>query len=103
MSIKVISSILLLTLTAGLLAGEVSGKKLEKVSDDEFLKLIQGEKYVVALFSKPGCPKCDQYENELGNTREVLVDSLGAWVVKLVSSPLAKLYSPELEPAVVFF
>lgn len=35
--------------------------------------------------------------------REVLVDSLGAWVVKLVSSPLSKLYSPKLEPAVVFF
>lgn len=35
--------------------------------------------------------------------REVLVDSLGAWVVKMVSSPLAKLYSPKLEPAVVFF
>jgi len=31
------------------------------------------------------------------------VDSLDASVVKVVSSPLVKLYSPTLEPAVVFF
>lgn len=31
---------------------QASSKKLEKVSDDEFLKLVQTEKYVVALFSK---------------------------------------------------
>lgn len=31
------------------------------------------------------------------------MDSLNAWVVKLVASPLAKLYSPSLEPAIVFF
>jgi hypothetical protein len=36
-------------------------------------------------------------------TREVLVDSLGAWVVKVVNSPLAKEYDPTGEPAVVFF
>lgn len=29
----------------------VTAKKLEKVSDDEFLKLVQTEKHVVALFS----------------------------------------------------
>ena len=28
------------------------GKKLEAVSDSEFLKLVQTEKFVVALFSK---------------------------------------------------
>ncbi|ODN00055.1 Thioredoxin domain-containing protein [Orchesella cincta] len=82
---------------------ETEARKLEKVSDDEFLKLIQTEKYVVTLFSKPGCTSCDEYEHELAMNREVLVDSLGAWVVKLVSSPLSKLYSPTLEPAVVFF
>jgi hypothetical protein len=31
------------------------------------------------------------------------VDSLDASVIKVVSSPLTKLYSPTLEPALVFF
>jgi len=32
--------------------GAAGNKKLEKVSDDEILNLIQNEKHVVALFSK---------------------------------------------------
>jgi len=80
------------------------GKKLEKIGDDELLKLIQVEKYVVVLFSENNCgEKCDKLEHELSMGREVLVDNLGAWVVKLVSSPLAKLYSPTGAPAIVFF
>jgi len=55
------------------------------------------------IFSKPNCQKCDDFESELSAIRETLVDSLDASVVKAVSSPLVKLYSPTSEPAVVFF
>jgi len=100
---KPITTLLMLCI-GSILVSSSWAKKLEKISDDEFLKLIQTEKYVVTLFSKPGCKKCEEFEHELAMNREVLVDSLGAWVVKLVSSPLAKLYSPDIETAsVVFF
>lgn len=32
-----------------------------------------------------------------------LVDSLSAWVVKAIDSQLLRLYSPDKEPALVFF
>lgn len=72
----------------------------------ELIYALESLTFMTCLKKKLGkanCPECDQYENELAMNREVLVDSLGAWVVKMVSSPLAKLYSPKLEPAVVFF
>lgn len=48
------ASIFLLVITASTFnqISANSAKKLEKVTDDEFLKLVQTEKYVVALFSK---------------------------------------------------
>jgi thioredoxin-like negative regulator of GroEL len=81
----------------------VQSKKLETVKDQELHKLLKSESYVVALFSKPNCKLCTELEHELAMTREVLVDSIGAWVVKVDSSPMAKLYTTSGEPAVVFF
>jgi thiol-disulfide isomerase/thioredoxin len=82
----------------------VWGKKLETVTDTDFLKLVQTEKYVVVLFSKSNCKDCQEAEHELAMARESLVDEFSAWVVKLVSSPLAKLYlAKTVEPAIVFF
>lgn len=93
----------LVTLLAISCIPSVFSKKLETVNDNEFLKLIQTEKFVVVLFTKPSCKACEDAEHELSMAREGLVDALGAWVVKAVSSPFAKLYSPTLEPAIVFF
>lgn len=76
---------------------------LETVSDDELLNLIKTEKYVVVLFTKKDCEECDNFENEMIHLREDLVDSLSAWVVKVVDSQLLRLYSTEKEPALVFF
>ncbi|XP_046421562.1 uncharacterized protein [Neodiprion pinetum] len=76
---------------------------LEAVSDDELLNLIRTEKHVVVYFTKKDCEQCDTIENELVHLREDLVDSLGAWVVKAISSQMVRLYSPNKEPALVFF
>lgn len=77
--------------------------ELEVVRDDELVNLIRSEKYVVALFSKKYCEECVNFENELTGLREDLVESLNAWVVKLVDSTMTRLYSPTKEPAIVFF
>jgi hypothetical protein len=53
--------------------------------------------------AKRDCEQCDIFENELIHLREDLVDTLNAWVVKAVSSQLVRLYSPNKEPALVFF
>ena len=42
-------------------------------------------------------------ENELIHLREDLVDSLSAWVVKVINSQMLRLYSPSKEPALVYF
>lgn len=55
------------------------------------------------LSGKKDCEICDNYENELIALREDLVDSLNAWVVKAIQSPMVRLYSPTKEPALVFF
>ncbi|XP_046390833.1 thioredoxin domain-containing protein [Ischnura elegans] len=81
----------------------VYSSSLEAVSDDELTNLIRGEKYVIVLFTKKDCDACDNLENELIGLREELVDSLNAWVVKAVNSPLVRLYDPSKEPALVFF
>jgi len=80
---------------------------LEDITDTELRKLINNEKYVVALF----CPedgkdeeKCEEYEAELAAIREDLVDSINAWVVK--ASPeteMKALYNPDPVPTIVFF
>ncbi|XP_071445023.1 thioredoxin domain-containing protein [Hetaerina americana] len=81
----------------------VCASSLEVVSDDELTNLIRGEKYVIVLFTKNDCDACDNLENELIGLREDLVDSLNAWVVKAINSPLVRLYNPSKEPALVFF
>lgn len=53
--------------------------------------------------AKHDCELCDNYENELTSLREDLVDSLNAWVVKVIHSQMTRLYSPTKEPALVFF
>lgn len=81
----------------------VCSSSLEVVNDDELTNLIRGEKYVIVLFTKNDCDACDNLENELIGLREDLVDSLNAWVVKTINSPLVRLYNPTKEPALVFF
>lgn len=76
---------------------------LEDVEDDELLTLIRVEKYVVVLFSKKYCDNCGKYETELTNLREDLVETLNAWVVKVEDSQMTRLYTPDPEPALVFF
>jgi len=80
---------------------------LEDITDNELRKLINNEKYVVALF----CPedgsdddKCADFEAELAAIREDLVDSINAWVVKASpNTEMKSLYNPYPVPTVVFF
>lgn len=81
----------------------VRSANLETVSDEELINLIKTEKYVVVLFTQKDCEACDNFENEMIHLREDLVDSLSAWVVKAIDSQLLRLYSPDKEPALVFF
>lgn len=76
---------------------------LETVQDDELMNLIRTEKYVVVLFSRKYCENCENYENELTGLREDLVETLNAWVVKVEDSQMTRLYTPDPEPALVFF
>ncbi|XP_014234790.1 uncharacterized protein LOC106657677 [Trichogramma pretiosum] len=92
---------LVLLLNAGCCLGATAN--LETVSDDELLNLIKTEKFVVTLFTKQNCEQCEQFENHLLGIREDLVDSMSAWVVKVVNSQMLRLYAPGKEPAVVFF
>lgn len=77
--------------------------ELDLVEDDELMNLIRTEKYVIVLFSRRYCDNCDKYEKELTNLREDLVETLNAWVVKMVDSQMTRLYTPQKEPAIVFF
>lgn len=76
---------------------------LESVQDDELINLIRTEKYVVVLFSRKYCEACEKYETELTGLREDLVETLNAWVVKVEDSQMTRLYTPNPEPALVFF
>lgn len=76
---------------------------LEVVQDDELMNLIRTEKYVIVLFSRKYCDQCENFEIELTNLREDLVESLNAWVVKVEDSQMTRLYSPDPEPILVFF
>ncbi|KAJ8681862.1 hypothetical protein QAD02_017654 [Eretmocerus hayati] len=76
---------------------------LETVTDNDLLNLIKTENHVVALFTKKDCEDCYRVENELLHIREDLVDSLSAWVVRVLDSQMLRLYSPNGEPAIVFF
>lgn len=55
------------------------------------------------IAAKPDCPACANMEKTLLEARDELVDFLGAWVVMSSQSHLMRLYSPNPEPALVFF
>lgn len=96
---------------------------LETVEDDALIDHIRNEKYLVVLFSKSkeiwsetlwitfkfflakkDCGECMNIENELIGLREMLVEELDAWVVKVENSQMTRLYSsPAIEPVLVFF
>lgn len=59
--------------------------------------------FLFLIIAKKDCEVCDNFENEIISLREDLVDSINAWVVKAVNSPMVRLYSPTKEPALVFF
>ncbi|XP_011498107.1 PREDICTED: uncharacterized protein LOC105362367 [Ceratosolen solmsi marchali] len=90
-------------LTIFYLFSSVTAATLETVSDEDLLNLIKTEKYVVTLFTKKDCELCDDVEKQLLHIREDLVDSLSAWVVRVINSQMLRLYSPNKEPAIVFF
>ncbi|XP_043250046.1 thioredoxin domain-containing protein [Colletes gigas] len=81
----------------------VRSANLETVSDEDLINLIKTEKYVVVLFTSRDCERCNNFENKVILLREDLVDSLSAWVVRVVDSQLLRLYSTDKEPALVFF
>nr|CAG4646353.1 EOG090X0856 [Macrothrix elegans] len=79
---------------------------LEPVSDTDLEKLIVNEKFVVVLFRLDICSECDDLEAQLSSIREDLVDSLNAWVVKAVNSPLVYNFTSGKQvekPLVVYF
>ncbi|XP_044762058.1 thioredoxin domain-containing protein [Coccinella septempunctata] len=77
---------------------------LEAVKDDELVELIRNEKYLIVLFTQKNCEECSNLENELIGLREVLVEEIDAWVVKVENSQMTRLYSPgSVEPVLVFF
>ncbi|GAB1859918.1 Thioredoxin domain-containing protein [Camponotus japonicus] len=103
-SIFLLRELTMLTLLIAIcIFSTVHATSLETVHDDELLNLIKTEKYVVVLFTREDCPKCENYENELIQLREDLVDSLSAWIFKAVDSQLLQLYSTDKEPVILFF
>ncbi|XP_057375493.1 thioredoxin domain-containing protein-like [Daphnia carinata] len=79
---------------------------LEQVNDTDLEKLIANEKFVIVLFRDEICKGCDELEAQLSSIREDLVDSLNAWVVKAVSSPLVANFTSGKDsgkPLVVYF
>jgi len=58
---------------------------------------------MILFAARKDCPECENYEKELIQLREDLVDSLSAWIVKVVDSQLLHLYSSDKEPILLFF
>lgn len=101
----------------------ISSLTLEEVKDAELVKLINQEQYVIALFSKfflvSNVRKSDKtsffhlkgneneashnMETELAAVREDLVETINAWVVKVIDSQMKSNYAPDSEPQIVFF
>ena len=86
----------------------ISAEELQTVEQEEFLKLITEEHYVVALF----CPstameRCEEFEGELAIIREDMIDVMDGdgWVVKLVDSPMVEEYAVGRtdQPVIVMF
>lgn len=59
--------------------------------------------FLSVILARRDCEPCDNYENELTALRDDLVDTLNAWVVKVIDSQLTRLYSQTKEPVLVFF
>ena len=90
------------------LCSSISAEELQTVEQEEFLKLITEEHYVVALF----CPstameRCEEFEGELAIIREDMIDVMDGdgWVVKLVDSPMVEEYAVGRtdQPVIVMF
>lgn len=95
--------LLVAVLVAGL-GGLVMSDSLQAVEDAELAKLLQEEKFVVALLCKEEGERCEELEGELASMREELIDSLDdGWVVKTVGGKLWKHFAfTDAEPLVVF-
>lgn len=95
---KLLYSLLLILLSSNL----IDSQSLEEVTDDELVKLIGQEQYVLVLFSDES-DASHEMETELASVREDLVETINAWVVKAIKSPLKDQFNPQAEPQVVFF
>nr|CAG4643294.1 EOG090X0856 [Ilyocryptus agilis] len=81
-----------------------TGGTLELVDDANLEKLVANEKAVVALFRPGSCTaECDELEALLSSIREDLVDSLNAWVVKLVDSNFVSNFSDTGKPFIAYY
>jgi len=99
-----LKTVIFLTMFLGFTAGE----ELETVDQNEFLKLITEEHYVVALFCPtPSLERCEEFEGELTSIREDMIDVMDGdgWVVKLMDSPLVEEYAVGKtdQPVIVMF
>jgi len=83
-------------------------EELQTVEQEEFVKLVNEEHYVVVLF----CPssaleRCEEFEGELTSVREDMIDVMDGdgWVVKLVDSPMVEQYAVGKtdQPVIVMF
>jgi len=86
----------------------ISAQELQKVEEkEEFLKLINKDQYVVALF----CPstvmqRCEEFESVLASIREDMIEVMdGVLVVKLVDSSMVEEYAvgKTEKPLIVIF
>ena len=86
----------------------ILAQELQKVKEEEFLKMINEEQYVVALF----CPSsamhsCAEFEGVLTSIREDMIEVMDGKVllVKLVDSPMVEEYvvSKTEKPLIVMF
>jgi hypothetical protein len=96
--------LLLLSLSASL-ASVAMAESLEVMKEPDFRKLVQQEQFVIGLFCDDDDNSCEDWETELTAVREDLVDSLNAWVVKVVDgNHVRRFFNPDTsKPTVVFF
>ncbi|VVD01825.1 thioredoxin domain-containing protein [Leptidea sinapis] len=81
----------------------IYSESLQSVSDDDLLTLIKENEKLIVLFTKPNCKECNELEKIIDNLRDEFEQQLNAFSVKATNSHLARLYSPNKEPAIVFF
>jgi len=85
--------------------GGIQADSLQTVEDAEFQKLIQEEKYVVALLcTSTNTERCEEFEGELASIREDLIDGLeDGWVVKLMDSNMWGFFAFSNEQPIIVF